>query len=312
MQGEETQIKGEIHVFDIIKINPDPTKPDVTHKLKHRAKTSFKGVASSLTSVVGHLISTNGFKVMVYKFDGDTLNAIAFYDLQHMVSCVAAIKNYVLASDVYRSATFLAFQEDPYRFFLLGRDYKNLEIEQCDFLIDGNSLGLVELDKYGNLYISSFSPFDIQSQSGSKLLRVADYHLGAQVSKVLRIRKMSEESSHAMNRQFYNLMSFYDGGLSVVSPIGERTFKRMLFITARMYQTVPHNCGLNPRTYRLSTNTMARLDENPHKNVIDGDFAKEFLYLDKPKQKALSESIGITKDRYLTDISKIENELKRF
>eukprot|EP00835_Amoeboradix_gromovi_P002856 NODE_171_length_16024_cov_0.172559.p7 type:complete len:250 gc:universal NODE_171_length_16024_cov_0.172559:3427-4176(+) len=249
---------------------------------------------------------------MVYKFDGNTLNAIAFYDLHHMVSCVAAIKNYVLATDVYRSATFLAFQEDPYRFFLLGRDYKNLEIEQCDFLIDGNSLGLVELDKYGNLYISSFSPFDIQSQGGNKLLRVADYHFGAQVSKMLRIRKTSEESIGPMNRQFYNLISFYDGGISYIAPIGERVFKRLLFITARMYQTVPHTCGLNPRTYRLSTNTIARLDENPHKNVIDGDFAKEFLNLDRVMQKSLSESIGITKDRYLNDITKIEHEIGRF
>ena len=247
---------------------------------------------------------------MVYKFDGNKLNAIAFYDLHHMVSCVAAIKNYVLATDVYRSATFLAFQEDPYRFFLLGRDYMNLEIEQCNFLIDGNSLGLVELDKYGNLYISSFSPFDIQSAGGNKLLRVADYHLGAQASKIIRIRKAQMDGK--ASRQFFNILSFYDGGLSCVSPIGERTFKRMLFITARMYQTVSHTCGLNPRTYRLSTNTIARLDENPHKNVIDGDFAKEFVYLDQQAQDALCESIGITKDRYLTDLQMIRDDVGRF
>ena len=83
-------------------------------------------------------------------------------------------------------------------------------------------------------------------------------------------------------------------------------------MTARMYQTIPHTCGLNPRTYRLSTNTTARLDENPHKNVIDGDFAKELMYLDLKTQKQLCESIGITKDRYLTDIEKIQYETTRF
>ena len=308
MKGEETQIKGEIHVFDMISVSKDPLHPNRTHKLKFRAKNTFKGVASSLTSVVGNLITTNGFKVMVYKFDGDKLNAIAFYDLHHMVSCIAVVKNYVLATDVYRSATFLAFQEDPYRFFLLGRDYLNLQVEMCNFIIDGNSLGLVELDKYGNLYISSYTPFDIQSQSGQKLLRVADYHLGAQVSKTIKLRK----TTIGRNKQYFNMMSFYDGGLTWIAPIQERAFKRLMFMTSKMANTLPHQCGLNPKSYRLSTNTSARLDENPHKNVIDGDFAKEFLFLNKETQQQLSDSIGISKDKYLSDLTTIHDECIKF
>ncbi|SCZ90977.1 BZ3500_MvSof-1268-A1-R1_Chr1-3g02440 [Microbotryum saponariae] len=50
--------------------------------------------------------------------------AVEFLDVGVHVTSLTATKNFLLIGDALQSVTLLAFQEDPYKLVLLGRDYR--------------------------------------------------------------------------------------------------------------------------------------------------------------------------------------------
>ncbi len=84
---------------------------------------------------------------------------MAFYDVSVYVTHLAAIKGLILATDIAKGSFFFAFQEDPPKLVLLGKDFYPMRVYQSEFIINGDQLGFSIMDDAKNLHLLSYDPF---------------------------------------------------------------------------------------------------------------------------------------------------------
>jgi cleavage and polyadenylation specificity factor subunit 1 len=94
-RGEDIAARGCVYVFDVIKVVPDPDRPETNLKLKPVGKEMVKGAVTALSGVGGQgfLMVAQGQKCMVrgLKDDGSLL-PVAFMDMQCHISVVKELK----------------------------------------------------------------------------------------------------------------------------------------------------------------------------------------------------------------------------
>lgn len=94
-KGEDIAARGNIYVFDVIDVVPDPEQPETNLQLKLIGKESIKGSITALSGIGGQgfLIASQGQKCMVrgLKDDGSIL-PVAFIDVQCYVSVIKELK----------------------------------------------------------------------------------------------------------------------------------------------------------------------------------------------------------------------------
>jgi cleavage and polyadenylation specificity factor subunit 1 len=94
IQGEDLPTKGNMYIFDVIDVVPEPDQPSTSIKLKLIAKEEVKGAVSAVSAIgsEGFLLMAQGQKVMVrgLKEDG-TLLPVAFMDVQTYVSVARSL-----------------------------------------------------------------------------------------------------------------------------------------------------------------------------------------------------------------------------
>jgi cleavage and polyadenylation specificity factor subunit 1 len=96
-----------------------------------------------------------------------------------------------------------------------------------------------------------------ESWKGQKLLSRAEFHVGAHVTKFLRLQMLSTSDrtgsapgSDKTNR-FALLFGTLDGSIGCIAPLDEITFRRLQSLQKKLVDAVPHVAGLNPRAFRL-------------------------------------------------------------
>lgn len=114
VHGEDLATKGNIRIFEVINVVPDPERPETDKRLKLIVKDEVKGAVSAVSELgtQGFLIMAQGQKCMVrgLKEDG-TLLPVAFMDMQCYVT---ALKNLpktgmLLMSDAFKGVWFTGY-----------------------------------------------------------------------------------------------------------------------------------------------------------------------------------------------------------
>lgn len=90
----------------------------------------------------------------------------------------------------------------------------------------------------------------------------------------------------------------------MITPIPEKTSKRLALLTTQIVNGIQHPAGLNPRAYRL-LQSKDRLNANPVKSILDGDLLFEFVALAANRQKEMTKQIGTGVDRVMDDLAAI-------
>ncbi|XHG02780.1 mRNA cleavage and polyadenylation factor subunit, variant 2 [Aspergillus wentii] len=94
-RGEDIPSRGCVYVFEVIKVVPDPEKPETDRKLKLMGKELVRGAVTALSGIGGQgfLVVAQGQKCMVrgLKEDGSLL-PVAFMDMQCYVNVVKELK----------------------------------------------------------------------------------------------------------------------------------------------------------------------------------------------------------------------------
>lgn len=94
-RGEDIASRGCVYVFEVIKVVPDPKRPEMDRKLRLVGKEPVKGAVTALSEIGGQgfLIVAQGQKCIVrgLKEDGSLL-PVAFMDVQCHVSVVKELK----------------------------------------------------------------------------------------------------------------------------------------------------------------------------------------------------------------------------
>ncbi|KAL7750781.1 mRNA cleavage and polyadenylation factor subunit [Sorochytrium milnesiophthora] len=304
VKGEDVAVQGKIYIFDVIEVVPEPGKPHTNHKYKMLTSSEVKGPVSAFTGVNGHLVAATGQKIIVYDFeDMDTLVGIAFLDVNIYATTLAAVKNFIILGDAYKSVWFILYQEDPSKLHMLGKDYHPLQVSSAEFLLDESLAQMVVSDDKNILYLLSYAPYNIQSAGGNKLLRRGDFRLGTSVARFVRLR-MQQAMDDTDNRNTTKMFTLYvgrDGTVGAVCPSSEKVFKRLLLLYGKMATTIAQPAGLNPRGYRHDI-PEARTFSNSAKTILDMDLLYDYLALPRVIQEDIVHRVGTSVDRMYGDL----------
>lgn len=138
---------------------------------------------------------------------------LAFLDVQIYVTSIRVFKNLILISDALKSVWFVSFQEDPYKFTIIGKDLQQVSVMTGDFLVHDGQATFITSDKDGDMRMIDYDPtrehsslvfdcpelitscLDPDALNGERLILKTEFHTGSAttVSKEIARRRIAEE-----------------------------------------------------------------------------------------------------------------------
>ncbi|XVF12380.1 hypothetical protein REPUB_Repub08aG0112500 [Reevesia pubescens] len=305
VQGEDVAARGRVLLFSIGRNtdNPQNLVSEVYSK-------ELKGAISALASLQGHLLIASGPKIILHKWTGSELNGIAFYDAPPLyVVSLNIVKNFVLLGDVHKSIYFLSWKEQGAQLSLLAKDFGSLDCFATEFLIDGSTLSLMVSDEQKNIQIFYYAPKMSESWKGQKLLSRAEFHVGAHVTKFLRLQMLSTSSDRTSatagsdkTNRFALLFGTLDGSIGCIAPLDELTFRRLQSLQKKLVDAVPHVAGLNPRSFRHFRSNGKAHRPGPD-SIVDCELLCHYEMLPLEEQLEIAHQIGTTRSQILSNLN---------
>lgn len=306
VRGEDLAARGRLIIYDIVDCTAPPEDPLLNKRLRQICFDEEKNPVTAVSALGRYVIAAYGTKLILHRFEDEELTGVAFQDVTIYVTSISTVKNLIMITDISKSVTFIGFQEKPATLQILGKDYHDMKTYSGEMLINGNKLGLCCADSDNNIHILEYAPYHILSSSGQRLLKRAEIHTGQHITKMIRF------PTHTPGR-FGIISGSSEGGLQMVIPINERTFKRLHGIYSRLVKALEPPAGLNPRAFRrviLPTNcaTSTPLTGTLGPRIfLDGDMIFEYLGLGNEQQQDLAKTIGSQRERVLGDLRAIED-----
>ncbi|KAF7813301.1 cleavage and polyadenylation specificity factor subunit 1 [Senna tora] len=305
VQGEDVAARGRVLLFSLGK-NTDNSQPLVSEVYSKE----LKGAISALASLQGHLLIASGPKIILHKWTGTELNGIAFFDAPplHVVS-LNIVKNFILIGDIHKSIYFLSWKEQGAQLSLLAKDFGSLDCFATEFLIDGSTLSLMVSDDQKNIQIFYYAPKMSESWKGQKLLSRAEFHVGAHVTKFLRLQMLSTTPSDRTGsapgsdktNRFALLFGTLDGSIGCIAPLDEITFRRLQSLQRKLVDAVPHFAGLNPRAFRQFRSNGKAHRPGPD-SIVDCELLCHFEMLPLEEQLEIAHQVGTTRSQILSNL----------
>lgn len=281
VEGEDRPSRGRLHVLEIISIVPDLESPFKDCKLKLLGVEKTKGSIVQCEEVRGKIALCLGTKIMVYKVDRRRgIIPIGFHDLHMFTSSISVVKNYLLASDIYRGLSFFFFQSKPIRLHLISSSEPLRNVTSTELLAAGTELSMLCCDSTGTVHAYTYSPNNIISMDGAKLVKRAEMKtgLGRLGSSRTGLRKGSVMLYSRTNMLVH------------VSGVDDSKYLRLMGIQASIMAHLPTLFGLNQRDY---------LDSDIHlhglslKGPVVLHVLNMFGYFDLETQDAISSSAAM-------------------
>ncbi|XP_023295562.2 cleavage and polyadenylation specificity factor subunit 1 [Lucilia cuprina] len=307
--SEDITSRGNIHVYDIIEVVPEPGKPLTKFKLKEIFKKEQKGPVSAIADVLGFLVTALGQKIYLWQLKDDDLIGVAFIDTNIYVHQIISIKSLILIADVYKSVSLLRFQEEFRTLSLASRDFNPLEVYGVEFMVDNSNLGFLVTDAERNLIVYMYQPEVRESIGGQKLLRKGDFHLGQAVNTMFRVQCHQRGLNHRYPFMYENkhmvVYGTLDGAIGYCLPLPEKVYRRFLMLQNVLLSYQEHLCGLNPKEFR-TIKMSKKLSLNPSRCIIDGDLIWSFANMTVAERNEVSKKIGTKTEDILSDLLEIE------
>ncbi|KAL6131908.1 hypothetical protein ACLB2K_070281 [Fragaria x ananassa] len=304
VQGEDVAGRGRVLLFSAENNvdNPQNLVSEVFSK-------ELKGAISALASLQGNLLIASGPKIILHKWTGSDLTGIAFFDVPPLyVVSLNIVKNFILIGDIHKSIYFLSWKEQGAQLNLLAKDFGNLDCFATEFLIDGSTLSLAVADAQKNIQILYYAPKISESWRGQKLLTRAEFHVGAHVTKFLRLQMLSTSSDRTGKNpgsdktvRYALLFGTLDGGIGSIAPLEELTFRRLQSLQNKLVDAVPHVAGLNPRSFRQFRSNGKAHRPGPD-SIVDCELLFHYEMLPLEEQLEIAQQIGTTRLQILSNL----------
>ncbi|XP_022229286.2 cleavage and polyadenylation specificity factor subunit 1 [Drosophila obscura] len=307
--SEDITSRGNIHIYDIIEVVPEPGKPMTKFKLKEVFKKEQKGPVSAISDVLGFLVTGLGQKIYIWQLRDGDLIGVAFIDTNIYVHQIITVKSLIFIADVYKSISLLRFQEEHRTLSLASRDFNPLEVYGIEFMVDNSNLGFLVTDAERNLIVYMYQPEARESLGGQKLIRKADYHLGQVVNTMFRVqchqRGVHQRQPFLYENKHFVVYGTLDGGLGYCLPLPEKVYRRFLMLQNVLLSYQDHLCGLNPKEFR-TLKSFKKQGLNPSRCIIDGDLIWSYRLLPNSDRNEVAKKIGTRTEEILSDLLEIE------
>ncbi|GAA5822884.1 hypothetical protein JCM3770_004565, partial [Rhodotorula araucariae] len=291
-RAEDLATKGGIYVFEIIPVNPHPSMPHLSHQFRLLFFEDAKAAVNNVCDLNGYLFLSMGQKLYARAFEQDEfLLAVGFLDVGVHVKSLTALKNFLLIGDEQQSISLVAFQEDPYKLVLLGRDYRPSRVGGANFIVNEGKVAFVSNDDAGVLRLFEYDPTNIASYAGQRLLCRTEFNTGSESHASLLFARHAPGEDAKQNGILYGAL---DGSLATLVPVRDAVFRRLQSLQAMMTRHVLHFGGLNPRGYRIVKNDS--VSRAIVKGILDGDLLARFEALSLDYQNELAGAVGTDAD----------------
>uniref|UniRef100_A0A5B6ZUE1 Cleavage and polyadenylation specificity factor 160 kDa subunit n=2 Tax=Davidia involucrata TaxID=16924 RepID=A0A5B6ZUE1_DAVIN len=305
VQGEDVAARGRVLLFSVER-NPDNPQASVSEVYSKE----LKGAISALASLQGHLLIASGPKIILHKWTGSELIGVAFFDAPPLyVVSLNIVKNFILLGDIHKSIYFLSWKEQGAQLSLLAKDFGSLDCFATEFLIDGSTLSLIVSDDQKNVQIFYYAPKMSESWKGQKLLSRAEFHVGAHVTKFLRLQMLPALSDRTnattgsdKTNRFALLFGTLDGSIGCIAPLDELTFRRLQSLQKKLVDAVPHVAGLNPRSFRQFCSNGKAHRPGPD-SIVDCELLCHYEMLPLEEQLDIAHQIGTTRSQILSNLN---------
>ncbi|OSD02613.1 hypothetical protein PYCCODRAFT_1477600 [Trametes coccinea BRFM310] len=299
-RGEDLAVKGAVYIFEIVEVVPDPSASIKRWwRLKLLCRDDAKGPVSYLCGMDGYLVSSMGQKIFVRAFDLDErLVGVAFLDVGVYVTSLRAVKNLLVIGDAVKSVWFVAFQEDPYKLVILGKDPHHCCITKADLFFADGHLSIVTCDEEGIVRMYAYDPHDPESKSGQHLLRRTEFHGQTEYRSSLLIARRPKHGDPEIP-QARLVCGSVDGSLNTLTYVDEAAFKRLHLLQGQLIRTVQHVAALNPKAFRMVRNE--HVSRPLSKGILDGNLLATFEDLPIGRQNEVTRQIGTDRATVLKD-----------
>ncbi|TFK70705.1 hypothetical protein BDN72DRAFT_838644 [Pluteus cervinus] len=298
-RGEDLAVKGATYIFEIVEVVPDPDLlPQRWYKLRLRCKDDAKGPVTAICGFNGYLVSSMGQKIFVRAFDADErLVGVAFMDVGVYVTSLRTMKNLLLVGDAIKSIWFVAFQEDPYKLVLLGKDINKVCVTTADFFFTDGELSIVTGDDEGIIRVYEYNPQDPDSKDGRHLLLRTEFHRQCEYRASAIIARRTKEDLSIPQAKM--ICGSSDGSLFSLTPVEEHAFKRLQLLQGQLTRNIQHIAGLNPKAFRIVRND--HVSKPLSKGILDGNLLAHYEALPITRQIETTRQIGTERTVVLHD-----------
>ncbi|KAK7451137.1 mRNA cleavage and polyadenylation factor subunit [Stygiomarasmius scandens] len=302
-RGEDLAAKGATYIFEIVEVVPDPSlAPNRWYKLRLRCRDDAKGPVTALCAFDGYLVSSMGQKIFVRALDLDErLVGVAFMDVGVYVTSLRTIKNLLLVGDAVKSVSFVAFQEDPYKLVLLGKDLRHSCVVNADFFFADEEMTILTNDEEGIIRMYDYNPTDPASDGRYLLLR-SEYNSQAEYHTTALIAHRADPNDEIPQARL--MCGATNGSLASLTPVTEAVSKRLQLLQGQLTRNMQHVAGLNPRIFRIVRNDY--FSKPLSKGVLDGNLLVHFASLSAPRQAEVTKPIGTEVSTVLKDWISLE------
>ncbi|WFD45280.1 mRNA cleavage and polyadenylation factor subunit [Malassezia psittaci] len=279
--GEDRITKGHMYVFEVVEAVPYDLEHRDTFQLRQVCKEEMRAPVTALCDMNGYLVAAVGQKLVMRSLEfNEWLVTIAFLETQFYTTSIRRVKNFLLLTDYHRSASFVAFQEEPAKLFLLGRDFSLACLTHGAFLIQREKLALITTDVDGVLRFMDYNPANPTSLGGQRLLTRVEYYLGNEVVQALTLPGAQDAAS----KQCFTsevVLARRNGAIDVLVPVEDKVFAILQLFQSQLVRSVRHTAGLNPRSFRAVQNL--HVSRPLSKGVLDGCLLHAAERMSRPK-----------------------------
>jgi len=220
------------------------------------------------------------------------------------------VKNFILLGDIHKSIYFLNWKEQGSQLTLLAKDFGSLDCFATEFLIDGTTLSLMVSDEQKNVQIFFYAPKMSESWKGQKLLSRAEFHVGAHVTKFLRLQMLPTSSDRTnatipgsdKTNRFAVVFGTLDGSIGCIAPLDELTFRRLQSLQKKLVDAVPHVAGLNPRSFRQFHSNGKAHRPGPD-SIVDFELLCDYEMIPLEQQLEIAHQIGTTRSQIISNLN---------
>ena len=309
--GEDMPVHGRLLLLELIQ-GPVVSGAVEACMLGIKYEREYRASVTAIAALDEYIVvstsdRTLGTKLMVQAWDGAELMSIAFFDAPLFVTSLTVLKNFIMFIDVQKGCHFVQWKPAARVLTLLGKDFSPMDVTASEILIDEPNMSFMGSDTMGNLQALSFRPNDIESWKGQKLLPTGHVHTGRCGIRAIRLNIPVPSVGSSRPGRHAVLMSTIEGALSLIVPLEEMTFRRLIALQERLSHVAPNCAGLNALVHsRPVIRSGCTVKPPPKSNVLNAEILDRFMALDFRQQNDAADFIGSTRGQIIANLAVIQ------